>query len=289
MPSIQELMWPVVEGLRILDGSAHISEINEKVIEIAGFTEEQQAVLHKPDSQGSGSEIEYRIAWARTTLKKIGCLDNSKRGVWLLTKHGQAVTREEMESAHAKLVKEYQKKSAKSTGIQTDNLLTSDEPYGESDDLDSWRASLLDRLLGVSPQGFERLVQRLLREAGFHNVEVLGKSGDGGIDGIGVYRPSLVSFPIYFQCKRYKGTVSASAVRDFRGAMAGRGEKGLLITTGSFTKGAREEATRDGAPPVDFVNGEELCDLLKEYQLGVTVTERVVEDIEVDSEFFDQF
>lgn len=128
---------------------------------------------------------------------------------------------------------------------------------------------------------------RLLREAGFRNVEVLGKSGDGGIDGIGVYKVSLVSFPTYFQSKRYSGSVSASVVRDFRGAMSGRGDKGLVFSTGTFTPAAKAEATRDGAPPVDLIGGEELCDLLKEYGLGVSVEERTVEEVSVEEEFFD--
>lgn len=113
-----------------------------------------------------------------------------------------------------------------------------------------------------------------------------GRTGDGGIDGLGVYRMSLVSFPVFFQCKRYKGSVGSAAVRDFRGAMAGRGDKGLLITTGTFTSEARAEATRDGAPPIDLIDGNRLCDLLKEYDLGVKTTVRQVEDITVDTEFF---
>ena len=121
------------------------------------------------------------------------------------------------------------------------------------------------------------------------NVTVTGKSGDGGIDGVGVYRLSLVSFPVYFQCKRYKGTVTAGAVRDFRGAMVGRGEKGLLITTGSFTRDAQSEANRDGAPPVELIDGDRLCDLLKEYALGVAVTQRIEEDITVQPAFFNEF
>ena len=153
----------------------------------------------------------------------------------------------------------------------------------------SGEVDLLEHLLQMSPDAFERLAQRLLREAGFRNVEVLGRSGDGGLDGVGVYRLSLVSFPTYFQCKRFRGSVPPSAVRDFRGAMSGRGDKGLLITTGSFTRSAREEATRDGAPPVDLVSGDELCDLLMEYGLGVKVTQRVIEDIDIDLGFFDQF
>ncbi|HTW42214.1 MAG TPA: restriction endonuclease [Solirubrobacteraceae bacterium] len=93
-----------------------------------------------------------------------------------------------------------------------------------------------------------------------------------------------MSFPVFFQCKRYKGSVGASAVRDFRGAMSGRGDKGLLITTGSFTADAKQEATRDGAPPVDLIDGERLCDLLKEQRMGVNV--RLVEDVEVSPDFF---
>jgi restriction system protein len=147
----------------------------------------------------------------------------------------------------------------------------------------------LDRLLEMEPSAFERLAQRLLREAGFRNVEVVGKTGDGGIDGVGVYQLSLVSFPIYFQCKRYRGSVSSGAVRDFRGAMAGRGEKGLLITTGAFTRDARDEATRDGAPPVELVSGDNLCDLLKEYSLGTRTETRTMEKVTVVPEFFDQF
>ena len=113
-----------------------------------------------------------------------------------------------------------------------------------------------------------------------------GRSGDGGIDGLGVYQISLLSFPVFFQCKRYSGSVTPSAIRDFRGAMAGRGDKGLLITTGTFTNDARKEATRDGAPPIDLIDGSHLCDLLKEYSIGVSTKERVVQDVKVESDFF---
>jgi restriction system protein len=126
----------------------------------------------------------------------------------------------------------------------------------------------------------------LLREAGFISATVTGRTGDGGIDGLGIYRMSLVSFPVFFQCKRYRGSVGAGAVRDFRGAMAGRGDKGLLITTGTFTGEAKAEATRDGAPPVDLIDGRRLCDLLKEYDLGVRTEKRVVEDVSVEKTFF---
>jgi Restriction endonuclease len=138
----------------------------------------------------------------------------------------------------------------------------------------------------MSPDGFERLAQRLLREAGFVSATVAGRSGDGGIDGLGICRLSLVSFPVFYQCKRYKGSVGASKVRDFRGAMACRGDKGLLITTGSFTGDAKAEATRDGAPPIDLVDGDRLCELLKVYDLGVRTTVRKVEDVTVEPSFW---
>jgi restriction system protein len=143
--------------------------------------------------------------------------------------------------------------------------------------------------MSMQPAAFERLTRRLLREADFDSVSVTRQSGDGGIDGLGVYRLGLVSFPVFFQCKRYRGSVGPGAVRDFRGAMAGRGDKGLLITTGSFTADAKKEATRDGAPPIDLIDGDRLCELLKRYELGVRTVTRTVEDVGVDAGFFGDF
>ena len=281
MPTPNQMMWPVLEAVRALGGSSHISEISVQVAKQEGFAEELLGVMHKPGSPQT--EIDYRLAWARTHLKNIGALVNSSRGVWALTELGRNLTREQVENPDKQPMPPPDPDDANS--LPTDPA-DADDPDG---DPDKWRTDLLEHLLRMPPDAFERLAQRLLREAGFRNVEVLGRSGDGGIDGMGVYRLSLVSFPTFFQCKRYRSSVSSGAVRDFRGAMSGRGDKGLLITTGSFTRSAREEATRDGAPPVDLVSGEELCDLLKDYGLGVTVRKRVIEDIEIDPGFFDQF
>jgi restriction system protein len=115
-------------------------------------------------------------------------------------------------------------------------------------------------------------------------VEVTGRSGDGGIDGIGVLRITLVSFQVFFQCKRYRETVGPNTIRDFRGAMVGRTDKGLVITTGRFTAEAKKEATRDGAPPVELIDGDQLCDLLKSLKLGVKT--ELVEHVSVEPEFF---
>ena len=149
----------------------------------------------------------------------------------------------------------------------------------------SWKDQLLAVLRALQADAFERLTQRMLREAGFLKVEVTGRSGEGGIDGIGVLRVNLLSFQVLFQCKRYQGSVGAGALRDFRGAMVGRSDKGLLITTGTFTPDAKREATRDGAPAIDLIDGDLLCDLLKQLKLGVRT--EMVEKMVVDPAWFD--
>lgn len=149
---------------------------------------------------------------------------------------------------------------------------------------EDWRDNLLKIVQTMTPASFEKLCQRVLRESGFTRVEITGRSGDGGIDGIGVLRIALLSFHVFFQCKRYKGSVGAAAIRDFRGAMVGRTDKGLFITTGSFTPDAKREATRDGAPVLDLIDGDALCVILKELNLGVST--RQVEEVSVHSDWF---
>ena len=275
LPQYHELLWPAVVALRGLGGSASIEELNEEVINNGDYTEEQQAVLHK---DGPSTEIEYRIAWARTYLKGMGLTDNSTRGVWSLTDQGRQATADKIMPLRAEYIaatREARRKRGPS--------LSSDETLDSAD----WREELVARILRMDPRSFERLAVRLLREAGFINVNTTPASNDEGIDAVGVYRVSLISFQVYVQCKRYRNSVGPDKVRDFRGAMAGRGDKGLLITTANFTKSAKDEATRDGATPIDLVDGERLCDLLKQYSLGVSVKERIEEDVTVHHEFFD--
>ncbi|MEI2728329.1 MAG: restriction endonuclease [Candidatus Nanopelagicales bacterium] len=271
IPRYQDVLWPAVVALRDLGGSASISELDERLIANEGFSDEQQAVLH---GDGPGSEIAYRIAWARTYLKGMGLADNSSRAVWSLTEAGRSVTREEIEPLRQELIRSQRKRVKPRDGAADD----------AAEEEASWQDELLEALLQIEPAAFERLCQRLLREAGFSRTQVTGRTGDGGIDGLGTYRLSLVSFQVFFQAKRWRNSVGAKEVRDFRGAMSGRGEKGLLITTASFTADAKAEASRDGAPPVDLVDGAALCELLARYEIGVRVRERTVLDVEVDHE-----
>lgn len=282
VPSYDKLMIPVLNALIELGGSGTIDEINEKVYEIENFSEEILQIPHKEG--GSQSQIDYRLAWARTYLKKFGLLENSARGVWNLTKSEidtkQINTDEIIRFGRQQYYKNLNKKSQGKTPIA--------ELEKEVEESLEWKERLLNTILKISPNAFEKLVQRLLRESGFVEVEVTGRSGDGGIDGKGIARMSgLLSFHVIFQCKRYKGSISPSQIRDFRGPKEGRADKGIFITTGSFTREARKEATRDGAPPIDLIDGDLLCEKLKEFSLGVKT--KVVEEIEIDENFFDKF
>lgn len=277
IPSHVDLMFPVLEALQALGGSGTNAEIDEWVIRHEAFTDNQLHVLH---NGGPQTKLAYRLHWARSYCKAIHAADNSSRGVWAITPLGSRLSPDEIRER----VREWHRQQA----MRRRPSITPEKDDNESDELD-WQDQLLRRLVSLTPEGFERLAQRLLREAGFVNVDVLGRSGDGGIDGVGVYRLSLVSFPVFFQCKRYKGSVGSREIRDFRGAMAGRGEKGLLITTGRFTPEAVAEATRDGAPPVELIDGTRLCELMYQYRLGVRVQERIEYDTTIDEAFFTSF
>jgi restriction system protein len=273
-PSLQYLVQATVAALRSLGGSASNEEIHDTVVEQKRLS---QTVVEFPHKHGSMSYLAYRLHWARTYLKKAGFLNNTSRGVWTLTPAGREASEASLSSV-VRVVRGLNYETRKSKNQK-------DEP--ESDDINdpigTWEEKLLQQLGKMRPDAFERLCQRLLRESGFTKVEVTGRSGDGGIDGQGVLRVNLVSFQVLFQCKRWQSSVGASVVRDFRGAMVGRADKGLIIATSTFSRDARAEATRDGAPAIDLVDGEDLCRLLKERGLGVKI--RMVEEIDIDEEF----
>lgn len=283
MPTFDSLMNPLINALIHLGGSGSIDEIYEKVAELEAIDEEILSVPHNPEKSNQ-TEVAYRLAWARTYLRKYGFLENSSRGIWALTQKGKEV-KEVNTSKVLKFVRALDKnKPTQKNKKETGNIELNDgEPPEEAK---VWREELHHLLTQeISPDAFERLTQRLLRESGFVQVEVTGKTGDGGIDGKGIARLNgLMSFHVIFQCKKYQGSVSAGAIRDFRGAMVGRADKGLFITTGTFTPAAIKEATRDGAPPVDLVDGEDLAEKLKELNLGVKT--EMVEKVSLDKEWF---
>ena len=243
--------------------------------------EEQNEVV-----PSGGSRLKTNVAWARFYLVREGLLDSSKRGVWSLTEKGRnsKVSVDQAEEIFSRWVKIFnQQRKSKSGEIEPIAERVAEASGAVSKD---YRDEVLEVLLSLPPSGFERLSQRLLREAGFTQVTVTGQTGDGGIDGFGTLQVNhLVSFKVLFQCKRYTKSVSSSHVRDFRGAMAGRADKGIIITTGTFTAEAKREATRDGVHPIELIDGEKLINLLESLELGL----RSVTTFEVNHKFFVEF
>lgn len=287
LPNLSGMMLVTLDALRSLGGSAKIQELDEKIIELEGVTEAEQAFTMPRDE--NKPRVNYYLGWSRTYLKRGNALANSSRGVWALTETGVAISSIEETRAIYEQVSLEERERAKAKRLATKVDWQSEmiePPDEEPEPSEDWKSTLLNIIGAMDPSAFERLSQRLLREAGFTKVEVRGKSGDGGIDGVGVLRVTLVSFQVYFQCKRWKGSVGSKEIRDFRGALQGRADKGLFITTGHFTSQASDEATRDGAIAIDLIDGERLCELLKENRLGIDT--EMIEQVRIHADWFDR-
>ena len=260
VPRSRDLLWPTLKALEDRGGSASIQELSEQVAADLALSDE---ILDIPHRDGPGSEVDYCAAWARSALKLVGAVDNTSRGIWTITEVGRRI---QSEQQVRELIRLERAKRRRTMQERTAEPEVEDEDATYEQD---WREVLLGIIRRMEPDAFERLCQLALRESGFTKVEVTGRSGDGGIDGAGVLQVNLISFHVRFQCKRYTGSVGAPEIRDFRGAMVGRADKGLFITTGRFTTAAEREAVRDGAPAIDLIDGTGLCNLLKSLGLGV--------------------
>lgn len=273
---------PLLDALRALGGSGTPDEVVERIAEDLNLPDEIQNEL-LPSGE---PRFRNQVAWARFYLVREGLLDSSKRGVWSLTERGRStkISHEQAREIFLKWVRIFQEqRKAKAKAPEEVPEIVAEGTGATPDD---YRSEIIELLLALPPSGFERLCQRLLREAGFTQVIVTGSSGDGGIDGYGTLQVNpLVSFRILFQCKRYSKSVSPAHVRDFRGAMGGRADKGIIITTGTFTAEARREATRDGVSPIELLDGEKLVDMFQVLEFGL----KPVTTYEVIREFFDDF
>ncbi len=266
LPTRNELMNPTIEAIRKLGGSANTDEIYEKIVEDLQLSD---SLLEVVDGKTGQSGLQYNLAWVRTVLKNKGILTKGGKGIWVLNGDNQI-----------NIANEIRPKIKKAEDQDAEEEVTESE---------KWKKDVIEIITErLTPNAFERLIQRVLREKGFSQVEVTGKTGDGGIDGRGIAKINgILSFHIIFQCKRYKGKVCSSEIRDFRGAMVGRTDKGLFITTGTFTRDAIREANRDGAPAIDLMDGDKIAEKLKELNLGVDVELR--EHISINKKWFDTF
>lgn len=288
-PKFLAMLGPVLKAVRDLGGSARPQEVYAQVAGQLGLTEDEKAKL----TPSGSPRHENQMAWARFYLARAGLLDSSKRGVWSLTEQGRVAV--DITSAQAldlfRKVREEMDAEPKPAGDGSKGGAEGDieapDPVGAAAAPVDYKRRVIEVLQALAPSAFERFCQRLLREAGFQNVEVTGRAGDGGIDGMGILQVNtLVSFKVLFQCKKYKGSaVTPSQVRDFRGAMSGRADKGIILTTGGFTQEAKKEAVRDGVPPIELVDGEKLVAMLEELEVGLVP----VRAFRVDEPFFATF
>lgn len=280
IPRFEDMMIPTLLALKALGGSGSNTEINEKVYEAMNFDDEVLNIPHK--TEGLQSEVDHRLTRARRYMRKYGLIEDSSRGVWSIvdnTLDPHSIDPREI----VRKVKSTQ--SSDKPDTEADNKAMSS--IEENAEATAWESILLDILKNMDPSAFERLCQRLLRESGFTEVEVTGRPCDGGIDGKGVFSlNSFMNFDVIFQCKRYRDAVKSKHIRDFRGAMQGRTDKGLFITTGRFTQEAYKEASRDGVPRIVLVDGIGVCQKLKELNLGVTTKVTTNEEVTVNPEWF---
>jgi len=289
-PTYTELIIPTYEALIQLGGSGTNNEICERVIKNLQLSDE---VVDEPHLGSTNqSELQYQLAWARTYLKNYGVIENSGRSVWAITTaytSGVQLNAKEIvaftanKNAERRMAGKNINDSVKEK--QPEDMDISNDDIEFPEEIKPWRQRLSEVLLNMDPYGFERLSQRVLRECGFTQVEVTKKSGDGGIDGTGKLKINgIFSFNVAFQCKRYKGLVSAGDIRDFRGSLTTDIEKGVFITTGTFSKAAKEEASNPGKQQIDLIDGEEFINKLAEYRIGV----KEVKTYEIDEEFFEK-
>lgn len=277
---------PLLQALKDLGGSAAPREALERIAEIEKVPEEM-----RNEVLSSGQERFYnQVHWARQYLVWAGLIDSGRRGVWTLTPAGRqtTLTSESAREIFLEQVRQRAKLRKPSNDAIHPSISHDDErpPDTPQADEDASLVGFLRVVKSLSPSGFERLSMRLLREAGFERVSVTGRSNDGGIDGVGVLQLNdLVSFNVVFQCKKWENAVPPKEIRDLRGAMQGRAEKGIFLTTSTFSSNARAEAERAGAVPIELVDGEKLFEMFKRYELGLKP--RTVFDI--DLSFFEQF
>lgn len=290
IPRYTQLIVPTFLALKTLGGSGKNEEIVDQIIADLKIPDEVADIQHK--GRTNKTELSYQADWARTYLRTYGVIENSARGVWSIKPDYVAAETLDAKKIIDTVVQESRQRRADKgpNGAPQNADETSpedDDPtnnYAEyPDEVKPWREQLAEVLQNMDPYAFERLSQRVLRECGFTQVVVTKGSGDGGIDGTGKLRINgIFSFNVAFQCKRYKGLVGASEIRDFRGSLTTDIEKGIMITTGTFSKAAKENASCPGMKQIDLIDGEEFMNKIAEYGIGV----KPITTYEVDVEFF---
>lgn len=297
-PQFVVYFGPILDALRALGSSGRPAEVRDWIAENVDVPRED---IEETTKSGQ-TRFENQVHWGRFYLAKSGLISTAQRGVWALTDQGRETHLDH--SGALKIFKAVQadvsqtkESEARDGPVDPDNASlptqqTNEVGDGIAPDESAYaneseaRARLVEILRGLTPVGFEEFTARVLRHIGFESVSVTQASRDGGVDGEGYLRINrFVRTKIMFQCKRYEGTVGPDRVQAFRGAIHGRAERGIILTTGTFTTGAKNEAARDNATPIQLVDIDGLVDLLIEEGLGVVETKA----LSIDEGFFKQY
>jgi len=287
---VEFVKWfgPVLDALRALGGSAKPREITKWIGEKHNISED---ILNERYAKSGVLKFQNQVAWARQYLIWEELLESSKHGVWTITTKGLQTKLNEQQ-AHdifLKWVKVFQdlrdKKNIDSVEKEIETVIQTQQEL-EPDSVEN-KIKLIEILQTLSPVGFEHLCGRLLREYDFENIEITKKSHDGGIDGFATLKLNpFVNLSAFFQCKRYKGTVPIDQVQAFIGVMETNKrsvEKGLLITTGSFSKNAYE--IEKANIKLELIDGDKLVEMFEKVELGV----KPKTIYEPDLAFFEQY
>jgi len=298
IPDYQTVMLPLLRFLK--DGKEHnIGEVVESLAaEFDLSTEERQQLL------GSGQQtvIRNRAGWARTYLKKAGLIASTRRGYFRITERGQSALASKPERIDVKYLerfpefvafRELRHERPDEDPVPVSN--SSDATPEEALDVEYGRlrldleAEVLEQVKGASPSFFERLVVELLVRMGYGGTlrdagQAVGRSGDGGIDGI-IKEDRLGLDVIYIQAKRWDSTVGRPEIQKFAGALQGhRARKGVFITTSSFSADALEFASRLDSKIV-LIDGAALARHMIDHNVGVSMSRSYVVK-KIDSDYF---
>jgi restriction system protein len=301
IPDYQTVMLPLIETLA--DGRERtMRELTDLLAVQFDLTDQER---EEPLPSGQQSVFTNRVAWAKTHLKYAGLLENPARGRVQISELGRQVLREKPESINVKLLKRFSSyrdfvsRSAPGRQEIPESIAAVEDRRTPLELIDTSFQSLrkatteelLSRLKQCSPGFFESVVVRLLLAMGYGGVaghgSVTGKSGDGGIDGV-IKQDKLGLDVVCIQAKRWEGPVGRPVIQGFAGSMDYiRAKKGVILTTSTFTKEARDFVERIEGKKVVLIDGDELADLMIEHRLGV-VTVKTYELREVSNDFFDE-
>lgn len=268
-PTYTDLIVPTFKSLIDLGGSGTNGEIYDRILKNMNLTKEAIEESHLEST--NQTELQYQLAWARTYLKNYGVISNSKRCVWSVEPKFLNIDPETLDPTQiVAFTSNKNRKEIDKINDKTKELKIEPDEEDIPEENRPWRNQLSNILHNMDPFSFERLTQRVLRECGFIEVNVTKKTNDGGIDGVGKLKINgIITFNIAFQCKRYKESISANVIRDFRGSLKSDIEKGIFITTSNFTQAAKKEVRETGKKSIDLIDGEEFIDKLIEFEIGV--------------------